>query len=92
MEDYIKIQLDNIITEGKTTARDYCDTRYVIYYNPKETRQKIRINTDYYPMDEIMKLSKYYDRGLCDTMEEYEKLDIMYIESQAYGAWMDGAR
>ena len=26
------------------------------------------------------------------TIEEYEKLDLKYIESQAYGSWMDGAR
>ena len=30
--------------------------------------------------------------GRCDTLEEYNKLFIEYIEEQAYGSWMDGAR
>lgn len=45
-----------------------------------------------YQYDNVMMLCKSYDRGLCDTIEEYEKLDLKYIESQAYGSWMDGAR
>lgn len=92
MENYIKLQMKNIITESQTIAPEYCDKKYVIYYNPEETRQKVRINTDYYQNENVMMLCKYYDRGLCDTVEEYEKLDLKYIESQAYGSWMDGAR
>ena len=34
----------------------------------------------------------HYDRELCDTIEEYQNLSQEYIESQAYGSWMDGAR
>ena len=60
MGNYIKLQLENILTEGQTIAPEYCD--------------------------------KSYDRGLCDAIEEYEKLNLKYIESQAYGSWMDGAR
>lgn len=59
---------------------------------PRKTRQKVRINTDYYQNDNVMMLCKSYDRGLCDAIEEYEKLNLKYIESQAYGSWMDGAR
>lgn len=50
MGNYIKLQLENILTEGQTIAPEYCDKKYVIYYNPKETRLKVRINTDYYQM------------------------------------------
>lgn len=92
MGNYIKLQLGSIIKESQTTASEYCNKKYVIYYNPKETRQKVRINTDYFQNDNVMMLCKSYDRGLCDNMEEYEKLDLKYIESQAYGSWMDGAR
>ncbi len=92
MGNYIKLNLDNIIRESQTIAPEYCNKKYVIYYNPKENSQKVRINTDYYQNDNTMMLCKSYDRGLCDTMEEYEKLDLKYIESQAYGSWMDGAR
>ena len=78
--------------EGQTTVPEYCDKKYVIYYNPKETRHKVRINTYYYQNNNVMMLYKSYDRGLCDTVEEYKMLDLKYIESQAYGSWMDGAR
>lgn len=88
MGNYIKLQLENILTEGQTIAPEYCDKKYVIYYNPKETRLKVRINTDYYQNDNVMMLCKSYDRGLCDAIEEYEKLNLKYIESQAYGSWM----
>lgn len=80
MGNYIKLQLENILTEGQTIAPEYCDKKYVIYYNPKETRQKVRINTDYYQNDNVMMLCKSYDRGLCDAIEEYEKLNLKYIE------------
>ncbi len=41
---------------------------------------------------EKVRLCTHYDRGLCDTLEEYDRLPIEYIEEQAYGSWMDGAR
>lgn len=40
----------------------------------------------------VIQLCKYYDRGLCDTLEEYTKLEMSFVERQAYGSWMDGAR
>lgn len=92
MGNFIELQIENILTEGQTSTPGYCDTKYVIYYNPEETKQKIHINTYYYQNDNVMMLCKSYDRGLCDTIGEYEKLDLKYIESQAYGSWMDGAR
>lgn len=92
MERYIAIQKENILKEDTTIMPEYCDKKYVIYYNLSDDRQKVRINTDYYKKDNVIMLSKAYDRGLCDTIEEYKKLDLKYIESQAYGSWMDGAR
>lgn len=92
MDDFIKIGIENIIKESQTTDPRYCDKKYVIYYNKKEKREKIRINTYYYNDGKKIKLCRYYDRGLCNTMDEYKNLDLQYIESQAYGSWMDGAR
>lgn len=92
MNAYIEVLIDNIIIEGQTTISEYCDKKYVIYVNTAESRQKIRINTDYYKSDNKIKLCKYYDRGLCNTIEEFRNLSLEYIESQAYGSWMDGAR
>lgn len=90
--DYIKLPIENIIKESQTTNKNYCDKRYVVYENKKDFRQKIRVNTYYLKNGDEIKLSRYYDRGLCDTIEEYENLDLEYIEEQAYGSWMDGAR
>ena len=49
MGNYIKLQLENILTEGQTIAPEYCDKKYVIYYNPKEIRKKAfyRVTPDY---------------------------------------------
>lgn len=92
MIDFIKISLDNVMKEAQTTDPRYCDKKYVVYYNANEKGKKVRINTYYNVEGDGINLCKYYDRGLCDTIEEYKKLDQSYIESQAYGSWMDGAR
>lgn len=57
MGNYIKLNLDNIIRESQTIAPEYCNKKYVIYYNPKENSQKVRINTDYFKSNQPDKLS-----------------------------------
>ena len=92
MDDFNTIPLDYVIKEAQTTDPKYCDKKYVVYYNIKEKGQTIHINTYYIVEGDVINLCKYYDRRLCDTIEEYKRLDESYIESQAYGSWMDGAR
>ena len=92
MDNYIEITQENIIKESVTTKTGYCDKKYIIYINENDKRQKVRVNTNYHRVDNIFKLCRYYDRGLCDSMEEYANLSLEYIEIQAYGSWMDGAR
>lgn len=92
MGNYIDVPVNSIIKESRTTKPGYCDKKYVIYVNPKASGRKIRVNTDYYKNENVLKLCRYYDRGLCNTIEEYENLTLEDIESQAYGSWMDGAR
>ena len=87
-----EISLEDIVKESITTKSGYYDKRYIIYINKNEKRQKVRVNTDYYRIGNAFKLCRHYDRGSCDSMEEYENLSLEYIESQAYGSWMDGAR
>lgn len=54
---------------------------------------EIRVNTDFQEKQNgILKCCLHYDRMLCRTIEEYRKLTIEEIESQAYGSWWDGAR
>lgn len=92
MRDYITISISSIIKESQTTEPGYCNKKYIVYYNVEEDKQKIHINTYYNKKENVIELCKHYDRELCDTIEEYEKLNLHYIESQAYGSWMDGAR
>lgn len=92
MSSYIELPVSNVLKEGVTTKPELCDKKYVVYINKSDSRQKVRVNTDYLLYDDYIKLNMYYDRGLCDTIEQYHELDLPYIESQAYGAWMDGAR
>ena len=91
-EVFVEIPSDNIIKESKTETPGYCDKQYIVYINPDDPRKKIRVNTDYSLRGEKVRICTHYDRGLCDTLEEYNKLPIEYIEGQAYGSWMDGAR
>ncbi len=92
MRDYIELPMDKIIKESQTTEKRFCDKKYVVYININDPKQKVHINTEYFKENNVIKLCKYYDRGLCDTVEEYERLNIRYIEAQAYGSWMDGAK
>ncbi len=90
MRDFIELPMDKIIKESQMTEKGFCDKKYVVYININDPRQKVRINTYYLKGNNAIKLCKYYDRGLCDTIEEYERLNIRYIEAQVYGSWMDG--
>lgn len=90
--DFIEIPADNIIKESKTENPNYCDKQYIVYISPGDSYKKIRVNTYYLPQGEKVRICTHYDRGLCDTVEKYDKLPIEYIEEQAYGSWMDGAR
>lgn len=92
VSDYIEIPDDSIIKESRTENPGYCDKQYIVYISPDDPRKKIRVNTYYLPQGEKVRICTHYDRGLCDTLEEYHKLPITYIEEQAYGSWMDGAR
>lgn len=52
----------------------------------------IKVSTYYAVKGSKARLCIYYDRGLCGTVKEYCGLSTDYIEEQAYGAYMDGAR
>ena len=88
VKGFIDISTDNIIKESITEIPGYCDKKYIVYISPYDTAKKIRINTYFLQQRTKVKLCIYYDRGLCDTLEEYNNLPIEYIESQAYGSWM----
>ena len=92
VSDFVEIPAENVIKESRTENPDYCDKQYIVYISPGDSRKKIRVNTDYLPQGEKVRLCTHYDRGLCNTLEEYNRLPVGYIEEQAYGSWMDGAR
>lgn len=90
--DYMEIPAGNVIKESRTKIPGFCDKPYIVYIYPGESRMKIHINTDFSPQGKKVRLCTHYDRGLCETLEEYKSLPIDRIENQAYGSWMDGAR
>ncbi|MDE7293585.1 MAG: hypothetical protein K2N72_04085 [Oscillospiraceae bacterium] len=80
-----EIPAGNIIKESITK-----DHQYIIFINPNDS--KILVNTYYKMKGNKVSLCIPYTRKLCDTLEEYKHLSTEYIESEAYGSWMDGAR
>lgn len=83
------IPYPNILREGRTVkSRD----AYIIYLSPEDTKYQVHINTFYIKRDNEVEICMGYDRCLCRTLNEYYSLNQEYIESQAYGAYMDGAR
>lgn len=92
MKDYIEIKEENILLNGKT-HKPWGEHRFIVYMSENNNRHRIRVNTDFYKISKgIYKCCIYYDRGLCNTIDEFRKLPIEVIENQAYGSWMDGAR
>lgn len=91
MQDFFYISKEDIILQGKT-HEPYSEHDFIVYVNPNDNRNKIRINTYFVEYEEGIQCCHFYDRGLCDTIDEYKKLNMYEIESQAYGSWMDGAR
>lgn len=92
VSDFVHIPAENMIKESRTKNPDYCDKQYIVYISPCALSKKIRVNTYYLLQGDKVRICTHYDRGLCDTLEEYHKLPIEYVEEQAYGSWMDGAR
>lgn len=96
MKDFFEIDEKQIILQG-TTNPPYGEHKYIAYLNKEDNY--IHVNTYYYKVsDNIYKCCTHYDRKLCDdvkiirTIEELRETAMKYIETQAYGSWMDGAR
>lgn len=88
MFHYRNVAKKDVILQG-ITPKSLAGCQFIVYPCGNE----IRINTDFQEKpDGRLKCCLHYDRMLCRTMEEYRKLTIEEIESQAYGSWMDGAR
>ncbi|MDE5770976.1 MAG: hypothetical protein K2I06_04995 [Ruminococcus sp.] len=90
--NYVTVKKENIITFG-VTGESFGKHRYIVYVRPKDINWKVHINADFYEDD----CGNYiccllYDRRLCRTIEEFGSITAEEIESQAYGAYMDGAR
>jgi len=91
MEAFIKIPKKSILFEGVTTDPKFCECGYVVYRNDND---EIHVNT-FYKQSETetaIEVCRHYDRKLCDSSGEYERIDKTDVEGQAYGSYMDGAR
>ena len=91
--DYNSIPGESIILKGTIQNVHLGSHRYIIYHNENGQKNKICICADFWCDDDgTYGIEPAYSRGLCDTIEEFEKFTMAEIESDAYGAWMDGAR
>ncbi len=62
--------------------------KYIVY----KKNGRIYVNAMYRVTGQWYECCIHYDRWLCDDMEAYKKLTKEDIDSQGYGAYMDGAR
>lgn len=83
MQPYFKISEQNIISHGIANGHEY-----IVYCLNKS----VNVNTDFQIINGMYQCCAYYDRKLCNTIEEFYNMSQKKIESQAYGSWMDGAR
>lgn len=90
MRSYLDIPYTSILKEVKSEKRGCHD--YIVYLNPEDPKYQVHVNAFYIKRGSAVELCMKYDRSLCRTPNEYDFLDPNYIESQAYGAFMDGAR
>lgn len=95
MKSYIEVKEENIILTG-VTHNPLGKHRFIVYLcenNIRRNRINVRVNTDYYEVRKgVYKCCIYYDRGLCNTIDEFRDITIGEIEKQAYGSYMNGAR
>lgn len=71
-----RIPSSAVIRESVTTDEKYCCKNYIIYLDNKSSGKKIRVNTEYKSNGDTVLINKYYDRGLCDSVEELESMDL----------------
>lgn len=80
----------DVIMRGFTTYPGYGMKSYIVYI--KREKNEIHVNTHFNVKSGVYKCVIYYDRKLCDTVEQFGKLTVAEIESHVYGSYMDGAR
>lgn len=85
MNALFEISAGSVIDRG--TAHN--GQEYIVYISGDGS---VRVNTYFTPKDGVYSCCVYYDRKLCGKAEEYPELTAEYVESQAYGSFMDGAR
>lgn len=87
-DDFFEVSASAVLMQG-VTHPPRCDHAFIVYWNGG----CIHVNT-YFRLTkkDVYTCCKYYDRKLCNTIEEYHALTADAIESQAYGSYMDGAR
>ncbi len=86
MGAYFKIPEENILMFSSTREHSF-----IVYINI--CKGDIRVNADFRKSDDGKYICcSFYDRPLCNTVSNFEKMTTEEIENQAYGAYMDGAR
>ena len=83
----------NAVLKEAVTGEYYGKVSYIIYKDENAEDFKIRLNTYYKRASgNTYELLNSYDCGLCQDLNEYEKLSEEEIENRAYNCYMTGAR
>jgi hypothetical protein len=82
------IHQSGIIARGVSSKYSTHPISYIVY----NEGQRVMVCSDFESVGNGMICCSYgYDRILCNSLEEYNKLTQEQIEMEAYQAWMTGA-
>lgn len=89
--DRITITPEVIILRGITTKKEFCNTEYIVYCDGNNIVIAGGQNS-FIKNGNAYQVYPNYTRRIADSLENFYAVTVDKIESQAYGAWMDGAR
>ncbi|MDE5855111.1 MAG: hypothetical protein K2H19_08640, partial [Ruminococcus sp.] len=88
----IKVPKNNIIMQG-ITHYPWSSHRFIVYFHEYKNEMHIDVNAYFHETENgFYECLMYYNRHLCNNLEELRQMTFDDIERQAYGAYMDGAR
>lgn len=92
MNDFFEVSKKDVIL-SRCTQPPLGEIEFIVYKKENGKNPGIHVNTYFIEeKSDTYNCCCYYDRKLCNTIEELKNMTNDEINSQAYGSWMDGAR
>ena len=89
-KDYL-VNNKTIILKGITTKKGIAGINYIVFLE----NNQIKVFATKHKIEECngcYKIVSNFIRDISHSMDNFYSVTMDYIESQAYGAWMDGAK